>query len=171
MRLTQTMFGRSALLASLVLAGCAQVPQPYRLAVSCEVQNVQLGASETSLALPGVHRLPGEARVVCSSEAEQDQTVEVGLVSLLSPNIALTTAVRGRFAGLEMQLFEDERQLHPMVVAGAGLPQVLHEVRVPSRSQTQLSIPFFSQIVVPEVLPAGTYAAQSNLSVYTRSKP
>ncbi len=171
MSITQTIFGLSALLASLVLAGCAQVPQPYRLAVSCEVQNVQLGASETSLALPGVHRLRGEARVVCSSEAVQDQTVEVGLVSLLSPSVVLTTAGRTRSSALQMQLFEDERQQHPMVVAGVGLPQVLHEVRVPSKSQTQLNIPFFAQIVVPEVLPAGTYAAQSNLSVYTRSKP
>lgn len=94
--------------------------------------------------------------MVCFSAAAQDQTIDVALVFLLVPIVVLITTGRGRFADLEMHLFEDARQQHPMVTAGGGVPQVLHEVGVPSQSQTQLNIPFFAQIFVSQVLPAGT---------------
>jgi len=171
MSLTKTICVSSVLLSSLGLAGCALVPQPHRLNVSCQVRSVQLGAAETSLALPGKHRLRGEAIVDCTSDATQDQNIQVALMSRSAPVVVLSTAARARSAGLEMQLFEDELQRHPMVVAGAGAPDVLHEVRVPAQSQTRLSIPFFALILVPEVLSAGIYSAESNLLIFTRSKP
>jgi len=156
-------------LAGIGLAGCALSTQLQ--SVSCQVQSVLIGAAETSFALPGTHLVQGEALVDCSSGAAQDQTIEVALLSRLAPNIVLSFSGRASSAALQMQLFQDEGRLYPIAVQGAGLPEVLRQVRVPAQSQVHLSIPFFAQIVVPEVTPAGTYSAESNLSVFIRSKP